>query len=818
MEASRGPSGSIVNRVVVSVAWLVLIGLPVCMLGLRSWPRHHDVITADAAALHPIGVVAMTTVLWAAGMAIVATVLALPTARGLAAMSPRRRATMLPLVLIGALLPPWAMFYAWWSSSPPGSLVFDRAAAAGLVGVVRQGALGAALLGTTWSIAVCVLVPASMRWSRHRDDAMRLDGASWWVRQLGRLQVERAGIVLSLLLVAAMTMSWTTAFDLAGVMTLANELRARSAVGASFGSLVVLVWPLVVIALCAAGGLWWWLGRAVSINGVGPRLSAGGIWSAVTIWLVVIGVPCGVLLSVAVAWKWDDAGMQLAWAVWSAIGRGAVVGVLVCVLVLTASRRCGWMIACMEVTWLAAAMVPGPVVAAVVMHAWSGTWMTSTSGAWMAAMAVRGGAVGILIGRWRARSVPLDQARLRHLDGTPWWRPDSGCIAAAIAAGCIAIASSIGDVELAAMLAPPMRHPPLAVTLLNAIHYQRAQTVVAVLAIMPLLALVVAMCIAVSRRRMVAAAGTTAMCMMLMLTVGGCEQREPSSSDASLIPTDVVIGMRGRTPGRFDVPRGIASDNGELLIVDRSARVQRLSAHGDVICWWPMPAFDNGKPVGISVLADGRVAVADTHEYRVLIFDRCGELLQSIGRYGTELGAFVYPTDVCEDVSGRLFVSEYGSNDRVTVFAADGTPMRTLGGAGFRGPVGQEARFIRPQSIAFSNDQSVLWVTDSGNHLVQGIDPETGEVRRQIGLGVLRYPYGLDVLDDDTLLVTEYGAHRLSRWRPDGTLLGQWGAWGDTPGHTHMPWGVVWDRETDRVYVLDTGHSRVLGMPGAALR
>lgn len=818
MASGRFGSGDPMTNWVVALVWGLIIGVPAIGALVRPWPPPLDQSAAPSVAMHAVSDVAITTIGWSVMTAVVSLLLAFPVARMLAASRAKVRAVAMPLLIMGAVMPPWALYYAWWSSLKPGTWVFDAAATGGHVGLLRQVLLGMALLGTTWSIACCLLIPASMRWSTLQDQAMRLDGASWWRRQGARFRVERSGWLVTAVVVVALTMSWTTAFDLAGIMTLAHEWRARMSVGGSVASLSWLIGPQIVLALAVATVVWQWIRQPVGASGDLATSHWGSALLSGCLWCGIVGVPAMLLLLLATAGIdfaiWQDVGVGLL----RAIMRGLMVAGLVMVITLLASHRPPWWIAMAEISWLAAALLPTPMVAACVGHAWSGSIMWSTSGAWVLAMTVRAGAVGILIGRWRMSQRASVTETLRRLDGAPWWQPGPGGLAAAMAGGCVALMMSIGDIELAAALAPPMDRPPLAVTLLNAIHYQRADTVVAALALLPVCGLVAAMLLVSSGRagrRMprIACLLMTASVSVLMI---GCEQE--SSSAARLLPTDTEIGMRGRTPGRFDTPRGLDVHAGELYVVDRSSRVQRLAADGSVICWWPMPKIDNGRPVGLTVLADGRVAVADTHEYRILIFDPCGTLLTAFGEYGTGPGAFVYPTDVAEHASGRWYVSEYGGNDRISVFEPDGTWVRSFGQPGALGAVGAPAQFIRPQSISWSRDHDVLWVADSGNHVVQGVDPETGCTKVVIGQAALRYPYGLEVLDDDTLLVTEYGSHRLTRWSPSGALLGTWGGWGQLPGQTRMPWAVAWDGDADRVYVLDTGNARVLGMPARALR
>jgi hypothetical protein len=766
--------------------------------------------------LHSTGTLLLTTLAWSIGVAICSVVAAVPAARLIAGAAQATRAVLLAVLVFGLLLPTWAVFYAWWMSVPPGTALYDWAADSGGVAPVRWFMLAVAMIAGTWPLVTCCVLPASMQWSAARCDHLAIDGVGAIGRNLARLRVERTGVLVGLVVAAVITAGCTTAFDLAGVFTIANELRARAALGADLGSVAASVWPVAIAAILAAGLLWWWVGRASQTLEPPNRVAGPGVGAAIVAvfaWAALVAAP---LLLLAVLWARIDvaegsAQVSSAGPVWAALGRAGIVGLGSGVIVL-GTRECWktrWT-TLLGVTWVAAAFMPATVVAAAVGAAWDGS-VSRSGGAWVLGLLVRGGAVGLLASRWLSATEPRRQRDLRMLDASPWWRLDPTTSAAAAAAGMIAVAFAISDISLAARLAPPMSHPPMAVTLLNAMHYQRPETVVRVLSLLPLPAVaaggVVLLCLLRARR------GTMPMLLLCVLIPMGCERIDDTEAGIPPVPATAWNGLPGRTPGRFDVPRGIASDgHGGVYVVDKSARVQHVDPLGVVSQWWTMPAFENGKPTGLSVTPSGEVAVADTHEYRVSVFNRAGGLVRTFGQYGMGPGQFIYPTDIVVDATGQWFVSEYGGNDRIQVFDEAGSPIRQLGGPG-----DGAGQFRRPQSMSFSPAGDVLWVADSCNHRVQGIDPRTGEQVREIGAGWMRYPYGVAALPDGRIVVTEYGAHRLSLWNPDGTRLGAWGRWGRGPGQLRMPWGVTYDPQGEVVQVLDTGNSRILSIPLAAL-
>jgi len=797
------------------LAWGVVVGWPaigVMWEMLRGGAGDGKMLPP----LHAPGMLLLTTLGWSFGVAIVSVVAAVPTAHLLASVGARSRAVLLAVLVLGLLLPSWAVYYAWWASAPPGSALYDFAASRGGVGPVRWFMLAVAMVAGTWPLVVCCVLPASMRWSRARCDQLAIDGAGFLGRQLARLRAERAGLRVGALLAALMTAGCTTAFDLAGVFTIANELRARAALGADVASLAATAWPMAIAAVLGGVVLWWWVARVgddLAAAERPPRQGAAGAIFAAVVWLVLVAAP--LVLLATLWWRIDDSAGPAAPSIGEpmlrTLARAGGVGLLVAVLV-AGTRKCWGARWCrvLGMSWVAAALLPAPMVAAAVGAVWSGS-ISSSGAAWVLGLLVRGGAVALLASRWLAASESRQQRDLQTLDPTPWWRPDPTTAATAAAAGMIAVAFAVSDIALAARLSPPMSHPPLAVTLLNAMHYQRPETIVRVLAWLPLPVLAAGVVIALSLLRpRRGAAHLWLLCLMIPMA---CERAEDIQSSLPPVPASQTVGLPGRAPGRFEVPRGIASDGrGGIYVVDKSARVQRLDAAGDVSVWWTMPAFDNGKPTGLSVTPQGEVAVADTHEYRVSVFSSEGELQRTFGDYGTDPGHFIYPTDVLIDARGAWYVSEYGGNDRIQVFDQAGAPIRVLGGPG-EAP----GQYRRPQSMAFSPGGEVLWVADSCNHRVQGIDPLTGEQVWEIGSGWLRYPYGVATLPDGSLIVTEFGGHRLSRWSPSGERLGAWGGWGRGPGRLRMPWGVSYDPSSDLVQVLDTGNARVLRIPRAAL-
>ena len=264
----------------------------------------------------------------------------------------------------------------------------------------------------------------------------------------------------------------------------------------------------------------------------------------------------------------------------------------------------------------------------------------------------------------------------------------------------------------------------------------------------------------------------------------------------------------GIGPAQVVYPRGIAYSRSDdsFFIVDREARIQHLTRDGSFLTDWRTPAWEQGKPVGITVGPDGNVYVPDTHYHRVLVYSPDGKLLRQWGQRGTGPGEFIYPTDIAFDSKGDIFVSEYGDNDRVQVFDQTGKWLYAFGQFG-NGP----GEFSRPQSMVIDND--IVYITDACNHRLVVFKADGTFVRSmgQVGseLGQFRFPYGLDEDSKGRLIVCEFGNNRVQMIdKETGKGLAAWGMAGREPGELAYPWGVAVDKR-GRVVAVDAGNNRL---------
>lgn len=266
------------------------------------------------------------------------------------------------------------------------------------------------------------------------------------------------------------------------------------------------------------------------------------------------------------------------------------------------------------------------------------------------------------------------------------------------------------------------------------------------------------------------------------------------------------------SPGGLLKPRAVTIDgDDQLYIADMTGRIQVFSPDGKYLRGWTTPENYNGKPSGLAMANDGKLMVADTHYFRMLVYTLDGQLLgdRTIGGVnGHGPGEFNFVTDCLQDREGNYYISEYGEFDRIQKFSPDGKFLMQWGCHG-----NDLMQFVRPQKMTI-DEQGLIWVADACNHRVQVFDA-TGKEAKLVfhwgteggQIGQLRYPYDI-VLHGGYVYLCEFGNHRVQKFTRDGESLGAWGTNGRREGELYQPWGCIIDSR-GRLHVLDSYNHRV---------
>ncbi|MCA9981025.1 MAG: NHL repeat-containing protein, partial [Anaerolineales bacterium] len=240
--------------------------------------------------------------------------------------------------------------------------------------------------------------------------------------------------------------------------------------------------------------------------------------------------------------------------------------------------------------------------------------------------------------------------------------------------------------------------------------------------------------------------------------------------------TEAVLsfGEFGVDAGQFNEPWGIAADEEFIYVADTwNHRVQKFTLEGEFVTSFGVsgvadsaqanPGFFFG-PRALALLSNNQIAVTDTGNHRIQIFDRDGNFVLAAGGIGTVLGQFYEPVGLAASLSdedGALFVADTW-NQRVQELNAD-------------------INFLPVNEWPVS-----AWLS-------QSIDNK---------------PYlALDTAG--RLYLTDPEGYRVLVFGRDGTYIGRFGQFGQDATSFDRPTGITVDAEGN-VYVVDTGNGRVV--------
>lgn len=806
---------------------------------------------------------------------VLATILALP-----AAWAARTRPRLIALSALAPLLLPQYLVYASWGLlRAPGTSLGDwleRLGPGAWWEIIRWAQALGGLVLWAWPLALLVLAPTAAGVDASTLDALRLSGAGpvrtllVVTSSLTRAILGAAGVVSLVMLGSAVPL------HVAQIDTWAIAVwRELQETGGSPGAWRAAL-PLMFCTMSGGLLLAWFTTRERPDGGTeaaeprepGSRRAAV---LAMFVWCVAVVVPAVILVghlkqvsSLRRFWQESGGSVWVSTQIALAVGiSGVLIAAATCVGAgapdRSGPRRAArWTIA----LWLAGALAPGVLIGSALSALGAASsrlgFVTDTYAGVVIAHIVRFGAVAALAGWWAGRVEPGELRDARLLAGgglAPWWaalgRPRAGLF---LSAGLVMLALSFHEIEAAVVVSPPSE-ATLSQHMLSLLHYLRDEQLTAGTLWMLLIGLAVASVAgaAMIRPRLVRN-GAAAVVLLIMVFAGvpGCREASGRSGDSAPepLPQARVIGEPGRAPGQFVKPRAIDTDGTNICVVDMTGRCQILAPDGKPVSWWTMPALDRGKPTGISwidppALPDSYEPVwyiADSHEHRVAAYrwplSKGGDnpIAQQWGSYGPEPGHFTFPSDVLavegpwpsQPTGGRrYYVSEYGGNDRISIF---GDSLNFLFSFGSEGDSDDPARvqFRRPQSLLLDAKTRTLVIADECNHRI-GLFTLDGALKKWIGragaapgtgLGEFNYPCGMCQLPDRTLLIAEQGNCRVQRVDIDrATGVAVYGRRGRGVGELDAPWGIAYAR--GEAYVCDAGNHRIsvfrvpdLGGPG----
>jgi ABC-type Fe3+ transport system permease subunit/sugar lactone lactonase YvrE len=794
--------------------WCAVIGAPLillCGLALKSDTAIPETYHWTALLMQSAG--------WAALVALVAVLLGLGPATLLART--RRPIAFLGLLILPLVLPRYVLYYAWsLLLSPTTALGRVMAENTQLARVVGQALPLATLALWYWPLAALLMAQALRMLDCGLWDSARLDAKPLhrWVHVTVPLLWRP--LLLAFGVCFLLVMSEFTTFHLSGMRTVGSELAVLYELTGSTGTVARAALPLAAAAVVGALALMQAAaGWESPAQGEAPiRASHRGLWCFAGI-LWCLSLACPVLLLLCHV---RDAGPfvqflnlhsdDLAWSLWVALCAGVVAWVLALApeWVGRAGRFGGFLERLMVASLFLVLFIPASVLATgfltlvSVVPGVQGlrmSWMIVALG-----QGARYAGLALIVRRLLRITERRDLAEVARLDGvtglTKWWHVDLPCAWPALAAVFLLMMMfCLTELSATLVLLPPGL-PSFAQRLLNQMHYARDEHVIAsCLVLVSSCALITGLLLGLIRSvQGIRSILGLALCALVLT---GCE---PSSGDGPTVLDH--FGRTGRGPGQFMYPRAIERlADGHMLVMDKTGRIQTFNSDHDSVRSFRMPRIEQGKPTGMSMGPDGHLYVADTHCHRVCVFALDGTLEHQFGQFGTDPGCFIYPTDVAFSGDGRIYVSEYGGNDRISVFNSEFQFLYAFGSPG-----SEQGQFSRPAAVCVDSERQILYVVDACNHRIALYDldgtPRTYWGSMGLGPGQLRYPYDMVLMDNGDVLVCEFGNNRLQRFNAQGESLGTYGQAGRNLGQLAYPWGVTVDAH-ERAYVVDAGNNRI---------
>ena len=214
------------------------------------------------------------------------------------------------------------------------------------------------------------------------------------------------------------------------------------------------------------------------------------------------------------------------------------------------------------------------------------------------------------------------------------------------------------------------------------------------------------------------------------------------------------------------------------------------------------------RPYGVSVSDDNHVIITENNGDCVIILDREGKKVKSLGgKGGSGNVKFFHPLGIAITPDKFILVSD--DNHRIQKISMDGYRKASVGKEG-----SVPLQFNSPSGIAISPITGQVYIADRNNHRIQVLNPDLTFSHsfgsRGSANGQFKSPFDIAIDSQGLVYVADFFNYRIQKFSPDGKFVGQFGTYGSGPGQLNYPIGITIDTAaTGLVYVSEWENHRI---------